>query len=135
MKSALKININLKTQNISMKNIEGPKGTEPSSTLPAKGEELRKREKEPGRDLRAPNLFIEKNRFTATFIAAGEVASIHYDVNRQEIFYKGHNIRNMNLSEAQTQWLLQMTEQLKKDLEGYALADSYEKCLLKILHR
>src|SRR5438046_1397485 len=40
-------------------------------------------------------LAVYKDRLTYTFILEAEVASIHFDSRRQEIFFRGHNIRFM----------------------------------------
>lgn len=48
-------------------------------------------------------------RVTFTFTHGREVGSIHFDRERGEIFYKGHNIRNMELEE----WQMQVLEGLR----------------------
>lgn len=70
-------------------------------------------------------LAVYKDRLTYTFIFGREVASIHFDRGRREIFFKGHNIRNMRLSEPQKQVLkefkrvLGAEERAKDFLKGY----------------
>lgn len=46
-------------------------------------------------------LAVYKDRLTYTFILSDEVASIHFDRVKGEIFFKGHNIRNLELLEEQ----------------------------------
>ena len=72
-------------------------------------------------------------RITYTFAHGREVGSIHFDRARGEIFYKGHNIRNMDLEE----WQMQVMEGLRKTLgmqeQGKRFAESYGKTLDKII--
>ena len=46
---------------------------------------------------REAKLFLGKDRATLTFFLEEEVASIHYDMLRDEIFYRGHNVKNMTM--------------------------------------
>ncbi|MBT3181333.1 MAG: hypothetical protein HN337_02355 [Deltaproteobacteria bacterium] len=70
-------------------------------------------------------LAIYKDRFTYTFIMNDEVASIHYDHRRGEIFFKGHNIKHLDLNHAQVgalealRWLLEEDEQGRDFLAEY----------------
>ena len=70
-------------------------------------------------------LAIYKDRFTYTFIMNDEVASIHYDHRRGEIFFKGHNIKHLDLNQAQIgalqalRWLLEEDEQGRDFLAEY----------------
>ena len=72
-------------------------------------------------------------RITYAFAHGREVGSIHFDRARGEIFYKGHNIRNMDLEE----WQMQVMEGLRKTLgmqeQGKRFAESYGKTLDKII--
>jgi hypothetical protein len=72
-------------------------------------------------------------RITYTFAHGKEVGSIHFDRGRGEIFFKGHNIRNMEVEE----WQWQMMEQLRKiltaDDRGRPFAAPYGKILDKIV--
>ncbi len=77
--------------------------------------------------------FFDSKRFTYTFLSEGEVASIHFDLERQEIFYKGHNIRNMLLNEKQTLFLKELIPLLIQKNQR-ALAENYESCLMKVLN-
>ena len=80
-------------------------------------------------------LFFTKDRATLTFFAGSEVASIHYDQKRNEIFYRGHNVKNMTLT--QEQWLsLQMfSDYLEKEGCDSDLRESYQRCLASVLPR
>ena len=67
-------------------------------------------------------------RITYTCAVGNEVASIHYDQGRGEIFFKGHNIGNTALDQWQRDLLyqfekvLQTSEYADKFSEGYAQA-------------
>ncbi len=84
------------------------------------------------KNFNSPRFFFDKSRFTYTFLFQGEAASIHFDALREEIFYRGHNIRNMNLSEDQLGILKQTVHQLLK--AGQApLSEHYRMCLSKMI--
>lgn len=85
------------------------------------------------RELKSPRFFIDKNRFTYTFLIKGEAASIHFDAMRNEIFYRGHNIRNMSLSELEVDILRGMFNSLLEYNQGF-LALKYKECLSKIIN-
>lgn len=72
------------------------------------------------------------DRFTFTFAQGREVGSIHFDRGRGEIFYKGHNVRNMDLEEWQMQILEGLRRTLTQDEQGKAFADDYGRTLDKI---
>lgn len=74
-----------------------------------------------------------KNRVTCTFILGKEVASIHFDKSRGEIFFKGHNLNNMHPTQQQCEVLMGLIDILKKDEQGKIFADSYEMTLNKYL--
>ena len=78
-------------------------------------------------------LAVYKNRATYTFIFDEDVASIHFDSERREIFFKGHNIRNLELSEKHLHALSEFQQILMEDEEGRELADSYEATLTRLL--
>jgi hypothetical protein len=73
------------------------------------------------------------DRMTYTFSHGKEVGSIHFDRGRGEIFYKGHNIRNMDLEEWQMQVMEQLRRILDADEQGKQFADSYGHTLDKII--
>lgn len=72
-------------------------------------------------------------RITYTFAYGKEVGSIHFDRNRGEIFYKGHNIRNMDMEDWQMQVLESLRTILEKSEEGKRFATPYGKTLDKII--
>lgn len=78
-------------------------------------------------------LAVYKGRLTYTFIAGHEVASIHYDQNRGEIFYKGHNIRHMPMGDEVRGYLWELAEILAHDEEGMTYGADYSATLRKVL--
>ncbi|MBI2344422.1 MAG: hypothetical protein HYV02_08850 [Deltaproteobacteria bacterium] len=78
-------------------------------------------------------LAVYKERLTYTFILENEVASIHYDAGRREIFLRGHNIKFMPLSPPLLQSLWDLTEVLARDREGRALLAGYRETLGHLL--
>lgn len=72
------------------------------------------------------------DRFTFTFAQGREVGSIHFDRGRGEIFYKGHNIRNMELEEWQMQILEGLRKTLEQDAQGKTFAADYAHTLDKM---
>ena len=79
-------------------------------------------------------LAVFKDRFTYTFVMnSDEVASIHFDRKRGEIFYKGHNINYMELSGPQRAALVAMEEILGADEQGKELAPAYAATLSRHL--
>jgi hypothetical protein len=84
-------------------------------------------------ELSKPRLFLQKSRFTSTFVADKEAASIHFDGVRGEIFYNGHNIRNMKLTESQVKWLLKLPMLLHEQGCEKGLRSRYEASLSKTL--
>jgi hypothetical protein len=73
------------------------------------------------------------DRFTFTFAQGREVGSIHFDRRRLEIFYKGHNVRNMDLEEWQMQVLENLRKTLMHDEQGKEFAEDYARTLDKIV--
>lgn len=78
-------------------------------------------------------LAVFKDRATYTFILEDEVASIHFDRTRGEIFFKGHNIRHLTLSEGQINALNHMKEVLLTDAKAKRLLNSYSATLARRL--
>lgn len=74
-------------------------------------------------------LAVYKNRVTYTFVMNKEVASIHYDKDRQKIFFSGHNIINMKLTQKHKDELFNFIKVLADDPEGKILKSSYEATL------
>lgn len=78
-------------------------------------------------------LAVYKDRLTYTFILENEVASIHFDSGRGEVFFRGHNISHLELTEAQRKALLGLKLILEEDEEGRELLPKYEATLDRIL--
>ncbi len=78
-------------------------------------------------------LAVYKDRLTYTFIFEGDVASVHFNRSKQEIFFKGHNIKNMELTEAQILVLGHLAGILERDSQGRAMHDEYEATLARLL--
>lgn len=78
-------------------------------------------------------LAVYKDRFTYTFILEREVASIHYDKNKNEIFFKGHNIKNFDLSPPQMHALEGLKTILRQDERAKELVSDYEATLYRHL--
>lgn len=78
-------------------------------------------------------LAVYGHRLTYTFIIDNEVASIHFDRGRGEIFYKGHNIKNLEFSEGQREAFFTLQDILQSDEEGREFLPAYlatlERCL------
>ncbi len=78
-------------------------------------------------------LVIFEDRMTYTFAIGKEVGSIHFDRMRREIFYKGHNVRNMDLEEWQWQLLDQLRQVLAVNENGKPFLETYNRTLDKVL--
>jgi len=78
-------------------------------------------------------LAVYKNRVTYTFILGKEVASVHYDRKRGEIYFSGHNIRNMDLSGEQRQALMDMGMAMQADEKAKEFSSSYDATLARVL--
>lgn len=78
-------------------------------------------------------LAVYKHRFTYTFIYADEVASIHFDQARKEIFFRGRNIKHLDLSEDHLQAFWDLAEVLAGDREGLELLNDYRTTLAHAL--
>jgi len=84
---------------------------------------------------REARFFLSGNRATLTFYDNDEVASIHYDTDRDEIFYKGHNVKNLTLSETQWLALQKFSEFLGKTAGADRLYSAYYGCLERLLRK
>lgn len=78
-------------------------------------------------------LAVYSGRLTYTFIAGHEVASIHFDQKRGEIFYKGHNVKTMSMGDEIRGYLWELAEILAHDDEGMAYSGDYSATLRKVL--
>ncbi len=82
---------------------------------------------------REARFFLSGNRATLTFFTDQEVASIHYDLDRDEIFYRGHNVKNMTLNEKQWEALQKFSDYLGSSQGSERLNKSYHDCLERLL--
>lgn len=73
------------------------------------------------------------DRVTYTFILDDEVASIHFDRRRGEIFFKGHNINHMELTGNQLKSLEQMKGVLADDEKARKILPDYSATLARCL--
>lgn len=64
-----------------------------------------------------------------------EVGSIHFDKARHEIYYKGHNLKNMEVESEHLKMLEQMRVVLKSDSKGKRFAEAYSQTLDKLILR
>lgn len=78
-------------------------------------------------------LAVYKDRLTYTFILSDEVASIHFDRAKGEIFFKGHNIRNLELEPAQKQVLEDFKQVLASEEQGKDFLNAYQATLGNLL--
>lgn len=74
-------------------------------------------------------MFHAKDKVTYTFVANEEVVSLHFDRSRQTIFYKGHNISNIDLKPEQVEYLEQFREALEEDPETSNMVHAYNEVL------
>lgn len=85
------------------------------------------------RQFKQARLFSTEDRATLTFFHGQAVASIHFDRNRGEIFYRGHNVKNMTLTEEQWGLLQQFGDYLKTHGAPTPLHLAYEDSLASLL--
>ncbi len=76
---------------------------------------------------------IYKDRLTYTFIMGEEVASIHFDRSRGEIFFRGHNIVHMKLGPMERKALIALIGVLEEDEQGREFKESYSATLDRVL--
>ena len=76
-------------------------------------------------------LAIYQDRLTYTFILDNEVASIHYDRRKREIFFKGQNIKHLELSMPQKKVLEGLKGILVQEERGKLFAAEYGATLAK----
>lgn len=80
-------------------------------------------------------LFTGPERATLTFFMGNEVASIHFDLNRREIFFKGHNVKNMTLTQDQWEALGNFHKLLLQGETSPQMVQAYRNCLNQVLPR
>lgn len=74
-------------------------------------------------------LAVYKDRLTYTFILGKEVASIHFDRLKRAIYFRGHNIKNFELSDEQIHALNGLKSVLKEDARGEPFFNDYDATL------
>ncbi|MBI2340711.1 MAG: hypothetical protein HYU99_10185 [Deltaproteobacteria bacterium] len=74
-------------------------------------------------------MFYTHDKVTYTFVDNKEVVSLHFDKKRQAIFYRGHNIANLNLTDDQKRHLDRFAEELDKDPQTKSFSPIYSKAL------
>ena len=78
-------------------------------------------------------LAVYRERLTYTFVLEKDVASIHFYKTRQEIFFSGHNIKNIQLTSAQVKALKDLQAVLASDEQGKLLFNDYVATLGHLL--
>jgi len=78
-------------------------------------------------------LAVYKDRITYTFICNDEVASIHFDRSRGEIFFRGHNIHNLDLKKEQLEALWRMESVIASDERSKSMKSDYSATLTRLL--
>lgn len=74
-------------------------------------------------------MFHTTDKVTYTFVDNKEVVSLHFDKRRQAIFYRGHNIANLSLTDDQKNHLERFARELQKDSHTRTFAGAYSKAL------
>jgi hypothetical protein len=84
---------------------------------------------------REGKLFSSPERVTLTFFMGDQVASIHFDLVRREIFFKGHNVKNMTLTQEQWVALRNFSQLIRHEDCPPQIVAAYEECLGQVLPR
>ncbi|MDO8520340.1 MAG: hypothetical protein Q7T11_09315 [Deltaproteobacteria bacterium] len=80
-------------------------------------------------------IFHSEDKVTYTFLTDQEVVSLHYDLKRDTIFYKGHKIDNMELDENMQKQLEKLGKVLREKPEMASFALPYQKSLQLYLQK
>ncbi len=75
-----------------------------------------------------------EDRVTYTYANEHEVGSLHFDSGRGEIFFKGHNARNMELENWHWELLEKMSQVLQSNRKLRAYSPFYERAFQKMKH-
>ena len=73
------------------------------------------------------------DRITYTFTVGKDVGSIHFDMGRGEVFYRGHNVRNLELEHWQMDLLHRFQALLRGDEKYHRFDKAYSQTLEKVL--
>ena len=84
-------------------------------------------------DLKGARLTSSQDKITYIFQLQGEVVSIHFDKKRSEIFFKGHNVMNLELDEGLAGSLRLLQNILLASEKERRFYKSYSEVLKKIL--
>jgi len=74
-------------------------------------------------------IFCSADKVTYTFVSHKEVISLHFDRARKEIYYQGHNIRNLKLNAKEIQHLKQLKLALGKEATASHFISAFEEVL------
>ena len=74
-----------------------------------------------------------EDRVTYVFTHGKEIGSLHFDHGRGEIFYKGHNVRNMEVEDWQWQVMEEFRGVLSADEKCKRFVSPYGKTLHKMI--
>ena len=74
-------------------------------------------------------MFHSHDKVTYTFVTHSEVISLHFDLLKKTIFYKGHNIANIHLKPEQLVHLELFEKELSKSPGLHNFAKSYSQIL------
>lgn len=78
-------------------------------------------------------LFQAAGKVTYTFVAGREVVSLHFDQARRTIFYKGHNISNMELTQEELHHLEQFRHAIERNTSTKPFVSDFGKVLQSVL--
>lgn len=74
-------------------------------------------------------LFHSSDKVTFTLVDEQEVISLHFDKSRRTIFIKGHNIKNIEITEKQRGYLSLFQQELEKNERTGHFVKSYSEVL------
>ncbi len=77
-------------------------------------------------------LAVYRDRLTYTFIIGHEVASIHFNRLKKEIYFKGHNIQHCELDASKRKALEGLKEVLKTEERAKPFLADYEATLARV---
>jgi len=66
-------------------------------------------------------------RVTYTFLDHEEVITLHYDKNRKELFYKGHQVTNLTITTKEKEHIEKFLQALKNHPEAKNFIDDFVK--------
>lgn len=78
-------------------------------------------------------LFHANDKITYTFIDDRKVVSIHFDKRRSTIFYNGHSLENLEVTEQNTAHLDQLRHALSRSPGMHAIYHAYCRILKGLL--